>query len=273
MEKGKFEEVSVASYLALASRIEVSKQFPDLFYDKKALEADHKIPYNLKKDRREITDLSFGARYYNIDKMVLSFIEGKKECNLIYLGAGFETSYFRLIGKIKDTKANFYEIDLPEVAEAREKAYGKYRDDKIIAGDIFDLSWADQIENKDIPSLIICAGVFQYYKDDRILKLIRRLKKRFPNQQLIIDCVSKKSLKQSNRLMARAGHKRMMTFGIDDPEDFAMKANIDLLEVRPFFKEIREYLGERVRFSTRFLMKKADEKKLIFILRFKLKER
>ena len=56
------------------------------------------------------------ARYYNLDEMAQNFIDVNDECNIVNLGVGLETSYYRINPK----NALFWEVDLPEVIELRE---------------------------------------------------------------------------------------------------------------------------------------------------------
>lgn len=53
--------------------------------------------------------------------MASEFITMNTPCNVIYLGAGLESAYFRLRERLGLGKAKFYEIDLPEVIETRRK--------------------------------------------------------------------------------------------------------------------------------------------------------
>ena len=49
--------------------------------------------------------------------MTEEFIDKHGKCNIVNLGVGLETSYYRIDGK----NALFFEVDLPEVIELREK--------------------------------------------------------------------------------------------------------------------------------------------------------
>jgi O-methyltransferase involved in polyketide biosynthesis len=58
------------------------------------------------------------ARYYNLDAMTKNFLTVHERCNIVNLGAGLETAYFRL----NSQNAIFYEIDLQEVIDSRRSA-------------------------------------------------------------------------------------------------------------------------------------------------------
>jgi O-methyltransferase involved in polyketide biosynthesis len=77
---------------------------------KKALSLEDYIPDDtIQKSSSEYSFLASAARYYNLDSMVRAFIKKNGKSNIVYLGAGFETAYYRLNEQI----ATFYEIDLP----------------------------------------------------------------------------------------------------------------------------------------------------------------
>ena len=59
-----------------------------------------------------------------MDRLVKDFIIKNDCCNIIYLGVGLETAYDRLYQNI-NKEVNWYEIDLPEVIEARKKSLEK----------------------------------------------------------------------------------------------------------------------------------------------------
>lgn len=268
-----FEGVANTTFIPLQARISISKKFPDLFYDKKALELEEYLPDNASKGSFEYTDLASVARYFNMDKMVSTFIEHNAPCNVIYFGAGLESAYFRLTEKLGTDKAKFYEIDLPEVMDARRRVYGENPGEKLIGGDMFALDWLKDIEDKAFPTIMIVSGVFQYFLEKDILKFIAALTEAFPGGELVFDATNTKGLKFTNWFIKRTGNKNaLMTFGVDDSEEFARKANAKLLEEKLFFTEVQKILGKRANFISHVSMKNADNGKKTIILRLKLAE-
>lgn len=267
----KFEGVSNTAFVPLVARINISKKFPDLFHDKKALELEKYLPDAVDKGSFEYSNLASVARYYNMDTMVSDFITMNAPCNVIYLGAGLESAYFRLREKFGLGRAKFYEIDLPEVIETRRKVYGENQDEKLVSGDVFAFGWIKEIEDRDLPTIILAAGVFQYFTETDILNFIENLTVEFPGQELVFDATNTKGLKFTNWFIKRTRNAdAIMSFAVDDSAEFARKANADLLEERLFFSEIRKILGKRVNFISRFSMKNADQGKKTIILRLRL---
>ena len=95
--KAKFAGVEDTIYIPLAGRIAVSKKFPEYFYDSKALELEEKIPQAAMQMKfKEYENLAAVARYFNLDRIVRQFIERTGSGNIINLGAGLETMYYRI---------------------------------------------------------------------------------------------------------------------------------------------------------------------------------
>lgn len=151
-----FEGVADTLYIPLSARIYVSKRFPNYFFDEKSLELESKIPNDtITKNSSEYTMMASVARYYNFDEMITNYINSHGKCNIINLGAGLETAYFRIERK----NAVFYEMDLPEVINLRKELLGENEGEILIAGDLFDLKWTKDIDTT-LPSLITVSGVF-----------------------------------------------------------------------------------------------------------------
>ena len=269
----KFEGVANTTFVPLVARINISRKFPDLFYDKKALELEEYLPDDATKGAFEYSNLASVARYYNMDAMVISFIEKHTLCNVIYFGAGLESAYFRITEKLGTDKAMFYEIDLPEVIETRRKVFGENPDEKLIGGDMFALDWLGEIKERSLPTIMLVSGVFQYFLEEDILKFIASVSKEFPGQEFIFDATSTKGLKFTNWFIKRTGNaSALMTFGVDDGADFARKANAELIEERPFFTDVKRILGKRASLISRFSMNDADKGKKTIILHLRLAE-
>lgn len=123
----KFEGVSDTLFIPLTARIFVSRKFPEYFYDPKALELESALPSTqIAKKSSEYTMIASAARYYILDKMVKKFIAAHPKCNIVNLGCGLETAYFRIGNKT----AMFYEMDMPEVIEGRKKVLGEHENEK-----------------------------------------------------------------------------------------------------------------------------------------------
>lgn len=266
----KLDGVANTLYVPLYGRIYVSKKFPEYFYDEMALKIEEKFTSGISKGSFEYTNMAYGARYYNMDKMIIKFIEEHKICNIVLLGIGLETAYDRITQKCGLGEVNYYGIDLPEVIEIRKKYFGERKQETLIAGDMFEMEWKEQIDTS-IPTLLIVSGVFQYFFEDKIIEFIKNLKKEFPYGELIFDTARKKTgLRFANWYIRRTGNlEALMHFYIEDSVDFSKKTDTILVEELIFFKDARELLRKKLKFITKLFMKIADYKRQALIIHLK----
>lgn len=253
----KFEGVPDTLFIPLTARIVMSKRFPEYFYDSKALELEEYLPNNIIEEKsNEYQLLASVARYYNMDKMAKEFIENNPKCNICILGCGFETMYHRL--NIKDSNVKFYEVDLPEVIESRRKVLGENENEKLIGSSLFDLKWASELDNT-IPTLMIVSGVFQYFHNEDIYKFIEDAKKVFTNSELIFDAINSKGVQYCVKYVKKTGNKDAMMYSyVDDPNEFATKANVKLISCLMFYPDARRILRKKVKLYTRIAMWVVD---------------
>ena len=250
------------------ARIAVSKEFPEYFMDRKALELEQYLPDDADRGSSQYSNMAAAARYFNMDRMVNAFAEDHPACNVVYLGAGLETAYDRLHEKLSGVQ--WYESDLPEVIEARRRIFGERDRETTIPADMFKMEWAEQID-KSLPTLLIISGVFQYFHEENVIGFIKNCKKTLPGVEMIFDATSRFGLLYTNWFIKRTGNAgALMYFGIDDSKGFAEKCGTILLEERTFFPDALKMLGKKLNFITRISMKTADQRKLGLILHLRL---
>ncbi len=254
----RFEGVADTLYIPLTARIYVSEHFPEYFRDEKALSLKSEIPYDrIASKSSEYYQMAGACRFYNTDQMIRTFIDRHERCNVVNIGCGLETSFFR-IGP-DPQKACFYEMDLPEVIGARRKVLGESACEILIPGDMFDFAWAESI-NKSLPTLVTVIGVFQYFEEERVVGFLKQLKKVFPDVEVIFDAMTGSAIKHANDYIKKTGSKDAeLHFSAESGADVAKKCGMELIEERPFFGTARKQLKRKLKLYTRIAMKVVDE--------------
>jgi O-methyltransferase involved in polyketide biosynthesis len=254
-------------FIPLAARVFASKKFPEYFYDEKSLSLEKYIPGDtIQKKSSEYSFMASVARYYNMDNMVKAFISKHRMCNIVYLGAGLETAYFRLNNK----SVLFYEADLPEVIDIRRSILGEHENEILIGSDMFDTLWINKI-NKSFPSLLIASGVFQYFTEDKVVEFIKNIRANLKDAELIFDAANETGIKYANNYVKKTGNTNaLMYFYINDSIDFARKTDTVLIEERVFFTDARKMLSKKLGFYTRLAMRIVDNKKRAVIMHLKI---
>ena len=173
----KFNGVEETLFIPLAARVLISKNYSNYFLDTKSLELGNlEQVKSINKKTNEYLTFASVARYYVFDKIINNFINKNKDVNIVSLGVGLETMNYR----IKDNNNKFYSIDFDKVIDLRLKILGKKENETLIKSDILDMRWTEKVD-KTKDTLFVVAGVFQYLKEEKILKLITNLKEKFAN--------------------------------------------------------------------------------------------
>lgn len=260
------EGVPDTLYIPLAARIYSTQMFPEYFSDSVSLRFKRDIPKSITDGSSEYSMLASVARYYNTDRMEREFVKRNGRSSIIHLGTGLETAYCRLA----DLPAHFYDMDLPEVIELRRSLLPESSNETLISGDLFDMNWANLIPD-NLPVMILVLGVFQYFHEEEVVDVIRRMGSRFPGAELVFDATSTKGLSYTNRYVKKTGNdSAAMYFAVDDPSGFAKKCGADIIECRPFFTEARKILRNKADLSTLISMRFADKYGMVKLLRLRL---
>ncbi len=265
----KYNGVEDTLFIPLNARIYVSKNFPEFFYDEKALEIHNEIEDDILKQSNEFSIFSSCVRYIRTDMEIKKFLKRNKLSNIVFLGAGLETAYSRL----NDKSNNFYEVDLKEVIEIRKKLIGSFENDILLSGDMFDLEWTKKMDI-NLPTFIVVNGVFQYFKEEQVITLINNLKKIFHSElEMIFDITNETGLKFANKYVKKSGNKNaLMHFYINDSAEFVRKLDhVMLINEFPFFSGIVDDLKNKLKFITKLFMKVTDKLKRLKIIHIKIK--
>ncbi len=264
MSENKFSGVTDTLFIPLIARIEISKKFPAYFRDEKALSLENMFSAgSIAAKSSEYSMMASASRAVVMDKIVSNFIDENENSNIVCIGCGLETMVWRL-----EKSAHFYGIDFPSVIENRKEILGKHESETLIPGDVNELDLSEYMDCSS-PTMFVVAGVFQYFKEEEVLKLLAKLKSGFENAHVLFDAIDEFGINYAQKYVKKTGNKSaMMYFYINDPKEFADKSNTELLGLFGFFEEARKL--PKLKFKTRISMKVADDKKHTMILHLKL---
>lgn len=255
-------------YIPLYARIYASKRFPNYFYDEKALLLENHI--SLKKIAQntfEYFNMASVCRQQVIDKKIISFLENNHACNVVFLGAGLETAYFR----IRNNSSNFYEVDLEHVIVVREKLLGHGKNEILIGCDMFSMEWVKYLDTSK-HTLIVLAGVFQYFTKDRIIHFIHQIKNSISKCEMVFDATDSIGLKRANIFVRRTGNMNAeMYFAIDNPFEFAKETKTKLVSVSGFFTDaLKQCKG--LKLISKIMMFFSDRLKRTMVIHLRLNQ-
>ena len=255
----KLSGVADTLYIPLTARIYISEHFGDFFHDQAALDLKSEMPYDeIAAKQSEYFAFAGAARFCETDQMIRTFIDkhaGDAPCNIINVGCGLETSYFRI--QPTPGQATFFEMDLPDVIEVRRSVLGDAENEVLVPGDMFDLAWAEGIDASR-STFITVIGVLQYFEEEAVRGFLAAAAQRFPGAEIVFDAMTPKAVKYANDYIKKTGNDDAeLHFGCEGAAQLAQSCGLELVEERPFFTTARKLKG--LKLYTRIAMKVVDE--------------
>lgn len=115
----------------------------------------------------------------------------------------------------------WFEVDLEQVKPAWDNLIGETERHKFIACSVLDFSWMDVVSNALQNSdrqrvLFIAKGLFMYFTEDEVKKVILEIKNRFPHSELIIEVIGKALASNTQAHRSVAQTKAKFKWGVND---------------------------------------------------------
>ena len=263
-----FSGVIDTLFIPLTARIYISKRFPEYFYDPKCLELETKIPPELLvKKSNQYQQFANVSCSFNMDRIVRKFIEDNGKANIVNLGCGLETNYWR----INDPRATFYELDFPEVIENRRMVLGESEKDVLLPYSLLDLRWTERVD-ASIPTLLTARGVFEYLHIEEVIQFLLDVREKLPHAEVVFDCPNSKGIGYTNRYVKKTGNaSALIHFYVDDARQFAKRCGATLLSEQTFFTETRKIVKKGLNLYTKIAMKVVDKGGMGKVIHLKLK--
>jgi methyltransferase (TIGR00027 family) len=122
------------------------------------------------------------------DRFAQDFMKRHPNAVVVHIGCGLDTRFER----VDDGWVEWYDLDLPEVIELRQKLIGgegeRYH---ILTGSVMEDAWLEAVEaHHQRPLLFLAEGVFMYFTEAQVKSLVLRLKAHFPGAELVFDAYS-----------------------------------------------------------------------------------
>ncbi|MDO5821104.1 MAG: class I SAM-dependent methyltransferase [Methanobrevibacter sp.] len=188
-EKVDLSGVTETMLVPLYSRaLEAERKNPQ-FIDETAVKVMDSLDYYFKKKFKDSTNkMNFWgccARTVIIDDFAKDFIQKNPDCSVVNIGCGLDDRFSR----VDNGRIVWYNIDLPEVMDLREKLIEK--NDRIvnISVSVFDYSWMELVENKE-NLLVIAEGVLMYLEKEDVSQLFSKISDEFGNVELVLELMA-----------------------------------------------------------------------------------
>ncbi|MFX0004850.1 MAG: class I SAM-dependent methyltransferase [Candidatus Hodarchaeota archaeon] len=254
----------------LWARAKYSQLYPAILNDEKSSEIIKKIDYDFTKIEEYLGEwrgIGLLVRARNFDNALMRFVEKFPETTIVNVGAGLDTTFFR----VDNGKIRWYDLDLPDAIELRRKYIPESDRCKYISKSALDYTWFDDIEFSPDKGIFIIAGGFIYYfQESEISALFNALAVRFPNGEVIFDCISNLAIKVAHKRAKKVGLKTPFWYiGIGDPIKTISKWSDRLKVIDWYTMYARIELNPRWAKKTLKMVKMAERFKTAKIIQLK----
>ena len=185
-----------------ARAVETQKNNPILI-DKTAVKIIDSVDFDFSpmfQNVPVISQIAWIARCKRFDLIVRDFIQRHPNGTIVNIGCGLDTSYERII----DKSILWYDLDLPDVIELKNKFLNESDNRKFISSSFLDTRWFDDINIKD-KVLFISTGVFVYFEESVIKDFIIKIADKFDDSELFFDVTSPKGVEIANQVIQKSG--------------------------------------------------------------------
>ena len=171
----------------LYARAKESEKDNPMIQDDMAAEIVSKLDYdfsNADKDKA----MSYGviARTIVLDEMVERYLSKNAKTVVINIASGMDTRCYRMKGKY----LRWYNVDLPETMEIREKFLTENGPIYQIAKSAMDASYTDEIVCDGENVLVVIEGLSMYLQEKDVLQMFSIIEKTFPKVTVMIEPMS-----------------------------------------------------------------------------------
>jgi O-methyltransferase involved in polyketide biosynthesis len=160
--------------------------------------------------------LSVALRAKKLDQVVADFLARHPDAIGIDLGAGLDTRAARL--DLPST-VDWYDVDFPAVAAARERLIPQQPNRHVIGADLTEKDWLDAIPT-DRPAVIVADGLMGFLSQDELVSLWNRLVSHFPSGEIVFNSYTRRAIWLARHAPGTKTVADLVKFpGMDDPRE------------------------------------------------------
>jgi len=179
------------------------------------------------------------VRAYHLDRELKKLIGQYPDATIVNLGAGLDTTFWR----IDNGHIHWYDLDMPDSIALRKQLLPEGERNKLITASAFDGQWYGQVKERASKVIFIAAGVFVYFEEEQVKKLLLELADNFPGADIIFEIYSKQMLKLREKAVDKQGRAggmlEQMKWGIGSGRKIARwSKNIKLVEQFSFYRNL-----------------------------------
>lgn len=208
-------DVQQTLFFPLIGRARAAREWPGLFRDPWAEQAIaiRDAEGSVAEHVGLFPTVTYGLRHLVTIIEINKYLREHPGAAVVNLGCGLD----RLVDELDDPEATVYNLDFPEVLEARNRWVDRSDREADLAYSITDHRWLDDVDGSR-GMVAVAAGVFYYLEVSEVRALTRALADRFPGGRLCFDAESPRVTAVSEWMIRRSGTPdARMPFRLRDP--------------------------------------------------------
>jgi O-methyltransferase involved in polyketide biosynthesis len=167
-----FTPLEDSLWLTLYARALDNRRPRPILGDAVADQIVHKVDYDFGQlDIETNLILNVALRAKKLDQVASEFLARHPDGVGLDLGAGLDTRVFRLD---PPSTVDWYDVDFPAVATARERLVPERPNAHVIGADVRDPDWLDAVPSGR-PAVIVADGMMAFLSQDELVSLWNRL--------------------------------------------------------------------------------------------------
>lgn len=240
---GISDVVADTLFIPLYMRCLETRMEKGLISDPEACRIVETVDYDFSKyDKSRSTQVGVAIRARHFDDVTRRFIEKYDNPVVVSLGCGLDTRSDRVDGN----KGVFYNLDLPEVMEVRERLLPPNERNVSVHDSLFESTWAEKLReaHPDGDFLILAEGVLMYFEEESVRSALELISRSLAPKEVLFDACTSFACKKSDKHETVKHTKARFHWGLDDdrlPETWI--APLRLKEVSYFMDKERDRWG------------------------------
>lgn len=238
--------VSETALLTLHARAREARRRDALIDDPMAIQLVDAIDFDFAKFGPTRQDIALRALAF--DDQTRRFLRHHPSATVVALAEGLQTSFWRLNAAIPDAQFGWLTVDLPPMAELRERLLPASPRISVRAQSALDYSWMDAVDATDAV-FITAEGLLMYLQPEQAIDLITACASRFPGGRMLFDVPPPWFAR-----VTRRGIRTSLRYKVPPmPFSLSVSAAADLVNTVPGIRAVRDLqlpAGRGLLFST-----------------------
>lgn len=236
-------DVQTTALIPLAIKASETKRNKPRIVDQKSVEIIESLGIDTSSYDKFMSHEGVVARTIMLDRQLKEIISREPDTVIVNIGAGFDDRFSR----VDNGKIFWFDLDLPDIIEARKKVFQDQDRVIMIAGNARDNEWCgvvnEKLAGRSSKPVFIAEGLFMYFTLDQIRIFLNVLRDNFPQGGTLIaeqnNKLMQKNEKHHDTVKSTDAH---FMSGTETAQEIAdLTPGIRLVEEHSFHEEMKKY--------------------------------